>query len=182
MTKWLAGTELTWLPVAWEVVVALVVPVTVAAIAALLVIRQIRQLDRHRSEDRQAEAITHLSQMMIDDADTVTRAIDEAVRRRDEGRLSGPAINALDRFRNNAHYVKAQALLPTGESTAVANWALRQSNHLYETTQQALSEHGLPGKEVGPARAAAMKWRQIQSQGSSRGSVVRSTLGGSSRR
>lgn len=115
----------------------------------------LEQSDRHRDEDRRSRAIIELAQMMIDDADAAIRAIDVAANLRD-GEQLGPAVTALDRFRNNAHFVRAQALL-VGDEVAVANWTLAESDRLYTEVTQALKTHGLPGKEVGAARALAMR-------------------------
>lgn len=115
----------------------------------------IEQGDRHRSEDRRSQAIIELAQMMIDDADTAIRAIDRAVDRVKHGGQRSAAITALDRFRNNARFVRAQAMLE-GDDVAVANWVLTRSELLYTSARDALKEHGLPMDVVGPARAVAM--------------------------
>jgi len=113
------------------------------------------QSDRYRVEDRRSAAIIELAQMLIDDADVVMRSIDQR-RAQLEGTVGRTTLTALDRFRNNAHFVRAQALLVDDE-VAVSNWALAQSGSLYDTAAALVEEHGLPDREVGPARAAAMK-------------------------
>lgn len=115
----------------------------------------VKQGDRHRADDRRSGAIIELAQMMISDADAAIRAIDVAAKLRG-GEQTGPAVTALDRFRNNAHFVRAQALLE-GDDVAVASWTLAQSERLYTGVTHALHDHGLPGKEVGAARATAMR-------------------------
>lgn len=44
----------------WKFVTELLVPLTAVVAATMLVLRQIRQLDRHRTQDRQTEGINEL--------------------------------------------------------------------------------------------------------------------------
>lgn len=147
--------EWYWFPV--DVLIPLFAAVLAGAIAGRYVSDQIGQLDRHRTSDRRAKGIVELAALAIADADLVISHIDA----HDAWVLGGekgaqPKLTALDRFRNNSHYVRAQALL-SEDSPAIANWALAQSSRLYDETQAALARHTPTSKTVGPARGAAMR-------------------------
>ncbi len=122
---------------------------------------RLAQTDHHREQDRRADGIIELANLLIADADTMVRAIDRSI---DEIRAlnagmpapPGARITQLDRFRNNAYYVRAQALL-AGDTPAVANWVLAETNRIYDEGGKVLADSGDPGTASGPARALVMR-------------------------
>lgn len=123
--------------------------------------RSVLQRDDHRAQDRRAEGIIALAELLIRDADTVIQAMDisiENLRAKLAGEPAPPAprITQLDRFRNNAFYVRAQAYL-AGETPAIANWALMQSDRIYTEGIKTLEATGDPGTKSGAARSLVMR-------------------------
>lgn len=121
---------------------------------------RVAQTDDHRAQDRRADGIIELANLLIADADTMVRVIDQSIDNLRALKKREPAphtvrITQLDRFRNNAYYVRAQALL-AGDTPAVANWVLAETNRIYEEGTQVLAETGDPGNASGPARSLVM--------------------------
>lgn len=157
-----------FLSLLWDIAVTAGVPIAVGVIAARYIGREIAQADRHRREerderlaDRRGDAIIELSKMLIADADTMVRVIDQSIENL-RATLAGKKpttsarITQLDRFRNNEFYVRAQALL-SDDTPAVANWVLAQSERIYSEGIAVLKESGDPGEKSGPARELVMK-------------------------
>ncbi|MGW9270769.1 hypothetical protein [Microbacterium sp. NPDC055599] len=167
MSEWLMENGQVLLSLVWDIAVTAGVPIAVAYVAARYVVQQLAQTEKHRKEqrderlaDRQAEAIVELSQMMIADADTMVRVIDQSIENLRALKAGKPApaaarITQLDRFRNNSYYVRAQALL-AANTPAVANWVLEQSERIYAEGIKVLAETGDPGVVSGPARHLVM--------------------------
>lgn len=152
----------------WDVAVTAGVPIAVGIIAARYIGDEIAQADRHRSEerderlaDRRGDAIIELARMLIADADTMVRVIDQSIENLRAHKAGTPVptqprITQLDRFRNNEYYIRAQALL-ADDTPAVANWVLAQSERIYSEGLEELRVSGDPGDKSGPARELVMK-------------------------
>ena len=144
MADWLEHA--TWFfDSAWgDVIVGIGVPIASAAVAAFLVIRQIRTAgvareedlriaQQTRREDRRAEAVAVLSEYI---ADAATMAVDR-------NRLPDMALHT---FRANAQLARAYGLLGR-QDHAVGDWAGLEVVHMTNLTHQ-WGEKAAPRNEI----------------------------------
>lgn len=131
------------LAVLWDVLTAVVVPIAAAGVAAWFVAGQIRQLDRHRNEDRRTQGIIALTQLLESEALVIL----------DPSKWATPQ---LERFKANESLVRAYALLRR-EDAAVPEWVASQRDLMHEevTAAQAAGEFGLD--KLGDHRANALR-------------------------
>lgn len=124
---------------AWAVLTAVGVPIAAAAIAALVVTRQIRQLDRHRDEDRRAAGVRSLARMLYREVEFATDP--DLWRQR-----------AFLRFKNGEELITAYATLKKSDHD-VARWAAQKRNQIMPLVDASVGE--LASHTVGPMRTAA---------------------------
>ncbi|WP_288874200.1 hypothetical protein [uncultured Microbacterium sp.] len=120
MEKWLDMYGGTIGLLAWDITVAVIVPVAAAGIAALVVIRQIKQLDRHRREDRRSQAVLEMNGMLGGAVNLIARRVDGTSN-----------VTLQDRFLLNDFYTRALALLDD-EDRIVASWLNAQVQELLD--------------------------------------------------
>jgi hypothetical protein len=92
------------------------IPILAAALAAVVVVWQIRQADRHRIEDRKANAIVALTRMLYREVELASTS--ELWQSR-----------ALHRFQNGELYVEAIALLDKSDQD-VGRWVAAQRDRI----------------------------------------------------
>ncbi|RKE60443.1 hypothetical protein [Microbacterium sp. AG238] len=131
------------LSAAWAVFTGAVVPIAAAGVAALVVVRQIRQLDRHRTEDRRAEGLLALTELLGEEAAVAADA--------------GMWANAVAaRFQANESLVRAYALLPDAD-LPVARWIAKERIRMTEVVDLAGQAGEFARQEPGPHRGEALK-------------------------
>lgn len=127
-------------PTLWEMFTQFFVPATLAIAAALVVVGQIRQLDRHRSEDRRSRAIEELTSMMIAAVELVNKTIEAAVHKVN-GLEYGERLTQSDRFTLNLYFIRAQSLL-AGDDIAVALWTMQEQNRVFDEMKRITQKEG----------------------------------------
>ena len=138
MHDWLTAHGGGVLDVLWDLIAVIGVPITAAAVAAYFVVRQMRQSDKHRREDRQAEAIIELCKLLTSEA---AAGLDLEV-------AKYPALNG---FRRNEHYIRAVALLDQ-DDMPVVHWVAAQRDEIHRLFFVAVESKEIAQAEVGPAR------------------------------
>ncbi|HLP66362.1 MAG TPA: hypothetical protein VK181_02460, partial [Rhizobium sp.] len=124
-------------------VTGVIVPIMVGLLAAGFIGRQIRQLDRHRTEDRLGEAIIELSNLLS--AETKVGLDPET-----------SARMTLYRFELNHHLIRAYALLPATEHDVVA-FVARTRDLVQAAVNRSLAEGENTRQTVGDHRAEAFR-------------------------
>lgn len=143
MDQLIASYGAGFLNVVWDLVSVVGVPIAAAGVAAGVVVRQIRQLDRHRTEDRQAKAVLALTDLLTREAEVVLDPV------------AGQNPN-LHWFRTNEALVRAYSLLP-GKDAAVARWVAKQRDSLRAEVTLAKDNGEFLASTVGNHRAAALR-------------------------
>lgn len=149
MSDFLVAYGGAWATIAWDLVVAVFVPILSAGIAAWVVIAQVRQLDRHRVADRKGEAILHLTSM----ATGMTRLVD-AVMKNQESPNERPSWS--DRFPLNEQYVNAMTLLEP-QNQDVARWVNQVVDDMWDEAATNYEIQSDPGDSTGLVRSASYK-------------------------
>jgi hypothetical protein len=133
----------------WGVIAQVIIPIVAAAAAALFIGLQIRQLDRHREEDRRGEALRALNRLLYREVELSTR--EELWRQR-----------AFLRLENEKELITAYSLL--GSSNAdVGRWAAgrRTEIRMWVDMTPAAKFEPTEGEmwtaHVGPMRAEAAR-------------------------
>lgn len=138
MTEWLQAHGGTILVVLWDLIAVVAVPIAAAGLAALVVVRQVKQLDRHRTEDRRADGVIALTQMLI--AETEIGMSPENVAKR-----------PLLKMRTNADLIEAYAKLPAKDAP-VARWAAMQRATMHQELDAAIAAGEITGDIIGTHR------------------------------
>lgn len=144
-------------PSFWEVFSALILPLGIAAVSVYLVLQQIRQLDRHRGEDRRAAAVAELTDLLIEQANmAVTSVTDGSEVLQQRRNVNEVTYTAVDQYRTNRYYVKAITLLDIHDRV-VAKWAQHKAHSFIKIAGALIQEHGFPdSNEMGPVRSGVM--------------------------
>lgn len=143
MDEWLSEIGGAFLLMTWEVTKTIAVPIAAATIAAVVIVTQIRQLDRHRTEDRRGQAILALNDMLYREV-SFGRTAEQY------------AHAAYERFENGKDLVRAYALLPS-KDTEVARWASRERVRIEEQIDAAHVAGQIVAGPSGHHRAEAAK-------------------------
>lgn len=130
-------------PVMWDVTRDVVVPIAAAALAAFVIVRQIRQLDRHRTEDRRAQALIALNELLYREVEFGSS-------------VELYKASSFGRFENGKSLIRAYALLPR-EDAPVALWASWQSRWIAEEIKKAFALREMDSETVAAHREKASK-------------------------